>query len=485
MLTAILYSLLGVGAIAIAGLIYCEEARKKERGSLPTPKGTYGIAFTWKILKFIRDGTIYDFVRECSKEYGWQPWVLQGVDGTDMTLHDPADVKHMMATNFNNYTLTGRKDVFEDLLGDGIFNSDGDTWRTHRRMSSYMFSTKHLGSMESVFQRNGETLRKLLSECANTNRTIDIQKMMFNYTFDSINEIAFGRSVNSLEGNEKDTQFCKAFDDSQATVFSRFINPLWKVMKFLNIGSERKLRGSLKTVNEYIKDVLTERASKCLEEAPNDVLRFFIEAAESEGKECSPEVLHDVVMNFLIAGRDTTAAAATWCFYELGRNPECLKKVEEEIKRVNTTADMHYSHAVFIETLRLHPSVPLDGKYAEEDDILPSGTKVVKGTNVNFHPLTFTMNPSLYPDPEKFDPTRWLDESGAFKGFDPYLFPQFNAGPRLCLGRHMAALEVKTILAEVLPEFDIVIDYDHKIFPRFSAVMQSANGVMARIQRKK
>ena len=484
MLSLLLYTLLGAGAFAVALLTYCEHARKKEKGVLPGKKGQFGFALTFHVLKLIRQGTFYAYVRKCADDFGWRSWVMQGVDGTDLVLQDPEDVKYMMSTNFSNYTLSSRKAIFDDLLGDGIFNSDGDTWRTHRRMASYMFSTKHLGAMESVFQRNGEKVRKILSVNAESKQAIDIQKLMFNYTFDSINEIAFGRSVNSLEGNKRDTEFCRCFDDAQANAFSRFSNPIWVVMKYLNIGSEKSLKKSLKVVNDYIRDVLVDRAAKSLEEAPNDVLRFFIEAAESEGQECSPEVLHDVVMNFLIAGRDTTAAASTWCFYELGRNPECLRKVEEEIKNVTGPADMHYSHACFIETLRLHPSVPLDGKCAETDDTLPSGTKVLEGTNVNFHPISFTVNPALYPDPMKFDPTRWLDDEGVYTGFDPYRFPQFNAGPRLCLGRHMAALEVKTILAEVLQEFDVVIDYNHVIVPRFSAVLQSSSGVMAHIKRK-
>ncbi|KAI4330863.1 hypothetical protein MLD38_029108 [Melastoma candidum] len=104
---------------------------------------------------------------------------------------------------------------------------------------------------------------------------------------------------------------------------------------------------------------------------------------------------------------------------------------------------MHYLHASLTETLRLYPAVPVDGKSALEDDVLPDGFKVKKG-NVSI-------------------PERWLAEDGAFKPESPFKFNAFLAGPRICIGKEFAYRQMKIVAALLLNSFEFELVHKDRI----------------------
>lgn len=104
--------------------------------------------------------------------------------------------------------------------------------------------------------------------------------------------------------------------------------------------------------------------------------------------------------------------------------------------------------------LRLHPSVPIELKICQSDDTLPDGTFVPKGAGIVFSPYAMNRDSRLWERPEEFDPSRWLTESGSFTDRSSFAFPSFNAGPRICLGKNLAYLEVKLLTTKLLEAFD-------------------------------
>jgi len=149
----------------------------------------------------------------------------------------------------------------------------------------------------------------------------------------------------------------------------------------------------------------------------------------------------------------------SWMTYLLCNHPEVEAKILEEIKTVVGDDDVHfenaknlvYTTAAFMETLRLYPSVPSDIKTAVNDDVLPNGVKVPAGTTIVYHMYIWGRAPELWgPDASEFKPERWL---GAEEKHSQYKYITFNAGPRLCLGKHVATLEGTLLLAMLLPKF--------------------------------
>jgi fatty acid omega-hydroxylase len=204
-------------------------------------------------------------------------------------------------------------------------------------------------------------------------------------------------------------------------------------------------------------------------------------------------------MNFMIAGRDTTACALSWTMYELCRNPAVLGKVLEEVKSVcgderfndeidqdnytyDKVADLKYTNAVAMEVLRLHPSVPVDIKFAVNDDTLPDGTFIPKGCTVIYSPYAMGRSPALWGDDcLEFKPERFME------GGEPsqYKYTTFNAGYRLCLGKGLALLEIKVALAILLQRFDFKVANDHKGTYESTLVLPMKPGLFMNITEKK
>jgi cytochrome P450 len=230
--------------------------------------------------------------------------------------------------------------------------------------------------------------------------------------------------------------------------------------RFLQIGKD--YRKNVHLIRDLCAHVIASR--KQVNENPEkkmDLIGMFMDMEDENGNPCfSDEELIDLALNFLIAGRDTTAQALSWTFYCFSKYPKTQQKAMEEIKRVMGNADMPryelmknlvYVKACFLETLRLYPSVPRNTKMAVEDDIWPDGTFVPKGSYVAWSNYTMGRCPSIWgPDAEEYRPERWLEMSTQPSQFQ---YTVFHAGPRICLGRNMAELEGTFILACFLKRY--------------------------------
>eukprot|EP01061_Rhynchopus_euleeides_P009908 TRINITY_DN19236_c0_g1_i1.p1 TRINITY_DN19236_c0_g1~~TRINITY_DN19236_c0_g1_i1.p1 ORF type:complete len:545 (+),score=236.46 TRINITY_DN19236_c0_g1_i1:84-1718(+) len=407
----------------------------------------------------------------------------------------PAHIEHVLDKAFLKYEKGPKfHKIFEDALGDGIFNSDGDGWKQQRRTAAHLFTSWQLENrMAEVFQRRSHQVCDILREAVKTRGgEVDLQDLMYRYTFDTIYEIAFGKAVNSLGSNPKDVEFQRAFDSMQENAAYRFFNPdfWWQMKKRFNLGCEGRNNKSIDIMRDYVREVLQERRTGGeLEYCATDLISLLEEQnagnKESDGKSYSDEEIIDFVTNFTIAGRDTTASLMTWTLYELSR-PEAQKHlaaVQEELARVDEVKDMHYLQAVLQEALRMWPGVPVDIKICVERDTLPCGAEVYPGDAVLYSPLLFGRNPANFVDPDTFKPSRWIAEDGTCIKYDPkgFLYPMFNAGPRTCLGRSMAMIEAKTLLSTILSEFTVKVHPEHTAFPKLTVVMMSGNGMPATV----
>ncbi|CAD6337876.1 unnamed protein product [Miscanthus lutarioriparius] len=222
---------------------------------------------------------------------------------------------------------------------------------------------------------------------------------------------------------------------------------------------------------EKISSAAANRTTIDMQKAREDILSRFILESKRDPETTNDRYLRDIVLNFLIAGKDTTANTLSWFFYMLCKNPLVQDKVAHEIiellewdKEDNNIENfaarltegaiekMHYLHAAISETLRLYPAVPVDGKLADEDDVLPNGYRVIKGDGMNY--MIYAMGRTTYlwgQDAEEFRPERWF-VNGVFQLESPYKFVCFNAGPRICLGKEFAYRQMK-IMAATLVHF--------------------------------
>ncbi|KAL4182545.1 hypothetical protein AMTRI_Chr11g150630 [Amborella trichopoda] len=436
---------------------------------------------------------------------------------------NPKNVEHILKTQFENYPK-GKPfhTILHDLLGRGIFNVDGELWRFQRKMASYELGSQAVRAMvaKTVLAEIETRLEPILADSVSKGSKLDLQDVLKKFTFDNICKISFGLDPCCLELTQPISEFAQAFDRASHLCAGRAVvapSLIWKIKKFLNLGSERSLREAINMVDLMAIEVIRQR--KEVGSEASDLLSRFMTTVSDD------KFLRDIIVSFLLAGRDTVASALTGFFWLMAKHPEVEEKVHDEIVRVmgkgverereeggaregesgvergervseelrergkwgrdkeeregedfrerkeviasyGKLREMHYLHAALSESMRLYPPVQFDSKFAEKDDILPDGTVVKKGTRVTYHPYAMGRMESIWgKDCMEFNPERWL-ENGFFVPENPFKYPVFQAGLRVCLGKEMAFLQMKSVVASVVYKHKLVLvnpDYT----PRF------------------
>ncbi|CAL9146206.1 unnamed protein product [Musa hybrid cultivar] len=399
----------------------------------------------------IHFNALFDFQTAVARRH--KTFRLIAPSHSDIYTADPANVEHVLKTNFSKYSKgQGNYTVMRDLFGDGIFAVDGEKWRHQRKLASFEFSARVLRDFSSVvFRSIAAKLAQKISDAAATASVFDMQDLLMKATLDSIFKVGFGVELDTLSGSDElGARFSEAFDDANSIVFWRYVDVLWKVKRRLDVGIEARLKRNIKVIDDFVFQLIRRKRDQMNngEEdrmSKGDILSRFILAKEKEPESTSDSYLRDVILNFMMAGKDTTANTLTWFFYLLCKHPSIQEKVAAEVedatKAEGNKSDMaefamsltdeaidkmQYLHAALTETLRLCPAVPVDGKSADEDDVLPDGFEVKKGDGITY--LTYAMGRMTYiwgEDAEDFRPERWI-ENGSFKPQSPFKFVAFH-----------------------------------------------------------
>eukprot|EP01120_Amphizonella_sp_Union-15-10_P008498 TRINITY_DN3065_c0_g2_i1.p1 TRINITY_DN3065_c0_g2~~TRINITY_DN3065_c0_g2_i1.p1 ORF type:complete len:245 (+),score=45.54 TRINITY_DN3065_c0_g2_i1:3-737(+) len=237
--------------------------------------------------------------------------------------------------------------------------------------------------------------------------------------------------------------------------------------------------------------IIKERKKETREEllTKTDIFSRFLVAKDDNGKPFEDKYLRDVFMNFLLAGRDTTAALICWTLYSLSGHPDIEKKVLQEISTVvkgsipthHELEDLKYTKQVLSETLRLYPSVPLNVRECVRDTVLPDGKIIKKGTLAGIHPYVVGRWEGIWENPDIFDPDRFHPDK--VKEKHPFAFIPFHAGPQTCLGQEMAYVEAKALLATVLPKFKFEVVPNQDLGPKsvLNPILVPSNGLLMRV----
>lgn len=439
-------------------------------------------------------GSYFSILANKQRRIQWTSDVIQSTSNLTFTLirpfgfrqiftANPSNVQHILKTHFHIYQ---KGDVFKttmaDFLGDGIFNVDGEIWKYQRQVASHEFNTKSLRKfVETVVDAElNERLIPLLAAAAVEKKVLDFQDVLQRFAFDNICKIAFGYDPAYLLPSLPQAKFAVAFEEAVRLSSERFnaIFPfLWKIKRNFNIGTEKKFRIAVDEVRQFAKQLVNDKQTELSEKSSLDsvdLLSRFLSVGHKD-----EDFITDIVISFILAGRDTTSAALTWFFWLISGHSEVENEILKEIKAKSESPvydevkDMIYTHASLCESMRFYPPVPIDTKAATEDNILPDGTFVKKGTRVSYHPYAMGRVEILWgKDWANFRPERWLDKdevSGnwTFVARDMYTYPVFQAGPRICLGKEMAFLQMKRVVAGVLRRFRVVSVAEKGVEPVF------------------
>ena len=261
-----------------------------------------------------------------------------------MVTSDPMNIHHMLSKNFSNYIKGLKFHENFDVLGDGIFNSESDSWRYQRKLLQSLI--KHR-KFELFFQQVvkgivDKSLIPVLNHVSSFGIEVDLQDIFHGFTFDSVCLVALGFDPKCLSIEFPHVSHAKSFDQLEESVFYRHIVPesYWKLQRWLQIGSENKFSIAWKILDQFIYNCISSRQEELsqsraprTEEEKFDLLTAIGEQVEEIGGIIKSEkFLRDTAFNLMAAGRDSVSAGLSWLFWIVATQPYVEAKILGEIK---------------------------------------------------------------------------------------------------------------------------------------------------------
>lgn len=250
----------------------------------------------------------------------WMPMILTC---------EPENVKTMLSLKFKDYSFGNRYHAFAPLLGDGIFNSDGEKWANSRHLLRPNFARDQIADLEA-FDRH---FKLMLKKIPRDGSTVDLQNLFFQLTIDSATEFLFNHSTNSLRMSEDDTNnedaiFARAFQFAQDDVITRL---RWNIFNFLrpNKEGEDALKICHAYVDKFVDQAVQEhQAEKAAGKVGEDRYVFIKELVKQTNDKVR---IRSELINILLAGRDTTASLLSNMFFQIALRPDIWAKLREEV----------------------------------------------------------------------------------------------------------------------------------------------------------
>ncbi|KAL8831293.1 MAG: hypothetical protein Q9191_000949 [Dirinaria sp. TL-2023a] len=478
---------------------------------------------------------LLDWFTECEHKVGLSTFEISVPSlPPGIVINDPQNVEHV----FKNTDVFIKGDFFKlrswdlfdsdpnwnrndpEIVGNGIINADGDLWRIQRKAGLRFFSNSQLKSfIDDVLPSLLEDTMEILDSASLSNRTIDMQETFLSLTTRLMGNVAYDVSpytrltpVSQMDIPDS-LPFSQAFGFASGAIGERFQNPFWKLKELL-FG--KRLRKAVMEVKQFGRGIVSGAVRRRKARDP------LLEKPTNEGQGSAKcilidslldhledhEVVADAAMNYLSAGRDTTAQALTWTLYLLLRNPQTVQKILSELQQrfvegcgptlsysAVQPGSLPYITATFNESVRLYPPVPVELKECTMETVFPDGTSLPKGAVVIWVPWAMGRSQHIWgPDANDFRPERWLNTSSE----QPITksaseFPAFNGGARACIGKKLAELLAVYVIAALTWDYEFVEIHDEKLgghtilkerLSQNSLTLPMAKGLPVKVKRR-
>eukprot|EP00069_Balaena_mysticetus_P014963 bmy_22449T0 len=355
-------------------------------------------------------------------------------------------------------------DFLKPWLGDGLLLSAGDKWSSHRRMLTPAFHFNILKPYMKIFTKKGHT-------------HLDMFEHISLMTLDSLQKCVFSFDSNC---QEKPSEYIAAILELSALVAKRHQQIFLHLdLLYYLTPDGRCFRRACRLVHDFTDVVIQERRRTLLSQGIDDFLKAkakaktldFIDVLlltkDEDGKGLSDEDIRAEADTFMFEGHDTTASGLSWVLYNLAKHPEYQERCRQEVQELlrdrepkeiewDDLAQLPFLTMCIKESLRLHPPVTVISRRCTQDTVLPDGRVIPKGVICLISIFGTHHNPSVWPDPEVYDPFRFDPEN--IKRRSPLAFIPFSAGPRNCIGQSFAMTEMKVVLALTLLRFRVLPD---------------------------
>jgi cytochrome P450 len=451
------------------------ETVKEEPLEAPGPNGQFILGSS---RDFQRDPL--GFISRMAEEYGDVAKYHLGNVTFNQVVH-PDGVQRMLQENNHNYIKGDLFDILREVAGEGLFTSEGSHWLRQRRLMQPSFHRQRIAGFGAMM--SGQTLEMLerWERAADRAQSLDINQEMSDLTMAIITQTMFGTQVET----EPHT-ISQAIAHLLAYLNFRFEYPFYPGMRVPTLRN-LQARKSLSVIDELVFGIIETRRRSGVE--TDDLLAMLMDAQDEEtGESMTDRQLRDEVLTIFVAGHETTAAALTWTFYLLSRNPETEARLHAELDRtlggrppaMEDLPALKYTRMVIDETLRLYPPAWITSRSCVEGDEI-CGYHIPAGDIVAVSPYVTHRMPEFWPDPERFDPERFNPDLPADR--PRYAYFPFGGGPHQCIGSNFALAEAVLILAAIAQRYRLRLIPDHVVIPSPQLTLRPRGGMPMEVKR--
>lgn len=393
----------------------------------------------------------------------------------------PDHVKHVLATNSDNYTKGIGMAKLKMLLGNGLFTSEGAFWQQQRRIMQPPFTHKGVARLADDMTAITSAMLDHWQTLATYRHTVDVSFEMMRL---ALNIIA--KTTLDIDANQMASTTYHAFTDALEFILARTVT-LLDVPLFVPTAQNRRFNAAIATLDRIIYGIIAERRRR--QSNKSDMLSMLLQARDEQtGQEMTEGQLRDEVMTIFFAGHETTALTLTWIWYLLAQHPEVETKLYAELDyvlhgRTPTLEDapkLVYTRMVIEEAMRLYPPAAMFVRDATDADTIGE-YEIPKRSMLVFSPYLTHRHPAFWTDPERFDPERFAPEQ---LKRHPYAYIPFGAGPRKCIGNHFALLENQLVLAMVVQRFRLQLAPNQHTRPHFGGTLRPASNLVMRLEQR-
>jgi cytochrome P450 len=416
------------------------------------------------------------YLERCAREYGdlvplrflWKPILF--VNGPEL-------IEEVLVANRHRLVKDIAQRSDHALIGNGLFLSEGATWRQQRhlmqpafhreRIAAYGATMVEYTARTTALWHDGET-RDIYDEMSRLTMSVVARTLFSADLWDEADEVAGG------------------LDEALAALAARVRSPQVLLPRGLPTPTHRRLWRARRRIDAIVYRIIAVRRASG--EDGDDLLGMLLAARDETGAPLPNRQVRDEVMTILVGGYETAADLLTCAWALLTRHPEAEATLHAELQQVlagraPTVADLpqlRYAGWIISEALRLYPPAPALGREVTEAFTL-GDYHVAKGTDLLVSQWVMHRDPRYFSAPDQFLPERWADDlAGQLPRFA--YFP-FGGGPRICIGNTFAIMEMTLILATIAQQYRLELLDERPIVMETLPTLRPRGGLRMRCRR--
>jgi len=366
--------------------------------------------------------------------------------------------------------------ALEPLLGDGLFISDGETWRKRRRVVAPIVHVSRLAKFAPIMVEAAEEVQGRWTKSEGA--TVDVLVESATLTAEVICRTLFGRKL----GRDYAHQIVDGFSEYQRVIGSIDLISLLGLPDWIPRWYSRAVHKSVKSIQGVLTQVIESTRAQAGADDSSVISQLLNARDEETGEPLDPEALRNETAVLFMAGHETTANSLTWVWYLLSQVPAVEAKLHAELDSVlggrsPTLADVPklvYTRAIFDEALRLYPPVPILPREAVREEFYKN-VRIPKGSLIFVVPWLLHRHKKLWDKPDAFIPERFLPENSG--SISKFAYIPFSIGPRICAGMSFGLTEAILCLATLAQEFTLRLQPGYVVNPICRLTLRPEGGM--------